>query len=344
MPQNRLLLPGILALLVLLWGAWQIYAGWGLVTLDVRDAPLGKVLASITRQGSIEIAANLDPATPVTIKVKRVPPVEALDIVAVRTDASWRLAYLGAPDKAAINAALADFRAGGEAAGWTSYGAGGFTLVAPQSGAALDLRRVQWTPAEPGGLPALLEEAAQKTGVLLAAPADWKPSVSAPSAGPISEAAPRLFRDAGGVAREVFLLRARPARDDGDWDGGGRGGPWIGRSPEGAERGGGWMRALGDAQQTQERVEAQIALLPKAEQPKAREDFKMMREFWQSVRDLPEDQRRAKAQEFFNRPEVAERMDERRMAREAKMTPKQRLERAQRYLERKASMKKSGQP
>ena len=69
----------------------------------------------------------------------------------------------------------------------------------------------------------------------------------------------------------------------------------------------------------------------------------MMREFWQSVRELPDEERRAKAQEFFNRPEVAERMDERRMAREAKMAPKQRLERAQRYLERKAAMKKSGQ-
>jgi hypothetical protein len=104
------------------------------------------------------------------------------------------------------------------------------------------------------------------------------------------------------------------------------------------------MRALGDGKRTEERVEAQIALLPEEERPKARDDFKMMREFWQSVRDLPEEQRRAKAQEFFNRPEVAERMDERRMAREAKMTPKQRVERAQRYLERKAAMKKSGQP
>jgi hypothetical protein len=344
MPQNRLFLPGVLALLVLLWGAWQIYAGWGLVTLDVRDTPLGKVLSSISRQGGIDIATNVDPATPVTIKVKRVPPVEALDIVAVRTDAAWRLAYLGAPDQAAINAALADFRAGTEAPGWTSYGAGGFNLVTPQSGAAMDLRRVAWTPAEPGGLPALLEEAAQKTGVLLAAPSDWKPSVGAPPAGPIAKAAPRLFRDAGGVSREIFLLRARPSTDDDDMGGGGRGGPWIGSSPEGTQRGGGWMRALGNAQRTEERVEAQIALLPKNEQPKAREDFKMMREFWQSVRDLPDDQRRAKAQEFFNRPEVAERIDERRMAREAKMTPQQRLERAQRYLERKAAMKKSGQP
>jgi hypothetical protein len=341
---RRFLSMGLLALFAAGWVAWNIYAGWGLVTLDVRNEPVAKVLASISRQGGIDIASNLDPSTPVTLQVKRVPPVEALDIVAVRTDASWRLAYLGAPDDQSIDAALTAFRAGSEAAGWSSYGGGGFAMVEPQSGAALDLRRVIWTPSEPGGLPALLEEAAQKTGVLLAAPTDWKPSASAPPAGPITKTALRLFRDAGGVSREVFLLRARPSRDDGDWDSGGRGGSWIGSGTGNGERGGGWMRALGDGKRTEERVEAQIALLPKSEQEKARVDASLMRQFWQEVRDLPEDQRRAKAQEFFNRPEVAERMDERRMAREAKMTPKQRVERAQRYLERKAAMKKSGQP
>jgi hypothetical protein len=335
---RRFLSMGLLALLAAGWVAWTIYAGWGLVTLDVRNEPVAKVISSISRQGGIDIASNLDPSTPVTLKVKRVPPVEALDIVAVRTDASWRLAYLGAPDEKSIDAALTAFRAGSEAAGWSSYGGGGFAMVEPQSGAALDLRRVIWTPSEPGGLPALLEEAAQKTGVLLAAPTDWKPSVSAPPAGPIAKTALRLFRDAGGVSREVFLLRARPSRDDGDWDSGGRGGSWIGSGT-----GGGWMRALGDGKRTEERVEAQIALLPKSEQEKARVDASLMRKFWQEVRDLPEDQRRAKAQEFFNRPEVAERMDERRMAREAKMTPQQRIERAQRYLERKAQMKNEGQ-
>lgn len=335
---------GLLAVVATAWIAWQIYSGWGLVTLDVRDQPLAKVLASISRQGGIEVASNLDPSTPVTLKVKRVPPVEALDVVAVRTEASWRLACLGASDDAKIEAALAAFRAGSETPGWTSYGAGNFNLVAPQSGAALDLRRVVWQPSEPGGLPALLEDAAEKTGVLTAAPSDWKPSVSAPKAGPVTESVARLFRDAGGVSREVFLLRRRegPGEDEGPGD---RRATWIGSgNRDSGERGaGGWMRSLGDAQRNEQRTEAQIALLPKEEQQKARDDFKMMREFWQSVRDLPEDQRRAKAQEFFNRPEVAERMDERRMAREAKMTPKQRVERAQRYLERKAQMKKEGQ-
>lgn len=348
MPQNRLVLPGLLALLFLCSAAWQIYAGWGLVTLDVRDTPLSKVLATISRQGGIDLASNLDPTTPVTLKVKRVPPVEALDLVAGRADASWRLAYLGAPDQAAINTALANFRVSGETPGWTSYGDGGFSLVEPQSGAALDLRRVNWTPSAAGELPALLEEASQKTGVFLAAPADWKPSTAAPKPGPIARTAPQLFRNAGGVAREVFLLRARPPRDDDDWGGGGRGGPWIGNAPATAsgQRGGGWMRAMGDPQQVTERVEAQIALLPQNEQEKARADFRMMREFWQSVRGLPDEERRAKAQEFFNRPEVAERMDERRLAREAKMTPQQRIDRAKRYFERRQAAKSqpSGNP
>lgn len=335
---------GSLALLATVWISWQIYAAWGLVTLDEQNAPVGKVLDSISRQGGIEIASNLDPSTPVTIQVKRVPPVEALDIVAVRTEASWRLAYLGASDDAAIKAALADFCAGGEAPGWTSYGAGNFNFVAPQSGAALDLRRIKWNPPEPGGLPALLQDAADKTGVLMAAPSDWKASVSTLPAGKtIAESVSSLFRNAGGVSREVFLLRGRegPAEDEEPGD---RRAVWIGSSNQaGSERGGGgWMRTLGDAQRNNERVEAQIALLPEEEQEKARDDFKMMSEFWQSVRDLPEEQRRAKAQEFFNRPEVAERMEDRRLARDAKRTPAQRIERSKRYWDRKAEAKYRG--
>ena len=337
---RRLPLLGLLALLATAWVAWQIYAGWGLVTLDVRNQPVAKVLASISRQGGIDIASNVAPATLVTLKVKRVPPVEALDIVAVRTEASWRLAYLGAPDEKSIAAALAAFRSGSEAAGWSSYGGGGFTVIEPQSGAALDLRRVKWTPGASGNLHDLLKDAAQKTGVLLTAVADWNPSAAPPAAEAIAEAAPRLFRQAGGVSREVFLLRARPRGEDED---SGRGGPWIGTSPDTNEgNSGGWRRAAGDPQATAERVEAQIALLPESEQAKARDDFQIMRDFWQSVRDLPEDQRRAKAQEFFNRPEVVERMEDRRLARDAKRTPEQRIERSKRYWDRKAEAKYRG--
>lgn len=261
----------------------KIYAGWGLVTLDARDTPLSKVLDTISRQGGLDIVSNLDPTTPVTIKFKRLPPVEALDLIAARVEASWRLAYLGAPAPAAITTALDAFRSGAPTPGWTSYNGGGFSVVEPQSGAPLDLRRVNWTPSAAGELPALLEEASQKTGVFFAAPGEWKPATEIPKPGPIAQTAPQLFRHAGGATREVFLLSGRPAREGDGMGDGGRGRPWIGSTPAAAPgpRGGGWMRATGNPEQVAERIEAQIALLPPDEQDKAREDFSTMRDFWQ---------------------------------------------------------------
>ena len=100
------------------------------------------------------------------------------------------------------------------------------------------------------------------------------------------------------------------------------------------------MRGPGDSQRTEARVEAQIALLPKEEQQKARDDFQMMRDFWQSVRELPEEERRAKAREFFSRPEVAEAMETRRLSRWAKMTPDQRIQRNKNYWERKSEARR----
>jgi len=332
---TRRLLLGLGAAL-LAWGVWHIYSGWGLVTVDAENAPIEQVLDEIRRQGGIEIVSDLAPDTKVSLRVRRVPAVEALDIVAVRTGANWRLAYLGAPDAAAIKTALEGFGAGRETAGWTSHQAGGFSLVEPESGQALDLRQVRWTPSGAGKLPSLLEEGAEKTGALFAAPASWQPEVPAVAAGPVRSVAPSLFRQAGGVSREVFLLRGS-GRVEGGGEPGRRGrGAWIGAAPErerGGERGGGWM---GNPERLAERVEAQIALLPTAEQAKAREDFQTMRDFWQSVRDLPEEERRDKAREFFNRPEVQERMEDRRLARDAKLTPQQRIDRSKRYWERKA--------
>jgi hypothetical protein len=321
--------------------AWHIYSGWGLVTLHVTDAPLGKVLASINRQGGIEIITNLDPSTPVSLDVYRVPPTEALDIVSVRTESSWRAGYLGAPARNAIDAALASFRASKPADGWSAYGTGGFGGVQTQSGQALDLRLVEWKPAGGGGLHELLAEASDKTGVFLAAPADWKPTAKAPKPGPMERAAPDLFRQVGGVSREVFLLRGENRSEaspppESRW----RGGSWIGSTPRGDGPGG--SPSGRDPERIAERVEAQITLLPADEQEKARAEAAEMRTFWQSVRDLPEEERGAKAREFFNRPEMAERMEDRRLARDAKMTPTQRIERSRRYWERKVEAKKSG--
>ncbi|MEX1111659.1 MAG: hypothetical protein WEB31_07650 [Chthoniobacterales bacterium] len=320
---------------LLAWGAWHIYSGWGLVTIDADNVPLERVLGEIRRQGGIEIVSDLSPDTKVSLRVRRVPAVEALDITAVRTGANWRLAYLGAPDTAAIEAALSGFGAGRETAGWTSHQAGGFSLVEPESGRAMDLREMNWTLSGGGKLSSLLQEGAEKTGVFFAAPASWQPEVAEVPPGTVRSVATSLFRQAGGVSREVFLLRGSGERTGGEGEQGRGGrGAWIGAAPqEAGERGGGWM---GNPERLAERVEAQIALLPAPEQPKAREDFQTMREFWTAVRDLPEEERRDKAREFFNRPDVQERMEDRRLARWAKMTPDQRIERCKSYWERKS--------
>jgi len=335
MMNGKILLIGVGGAL-LAWGAWHIYSGWGLVTIDAENAPIEQVLGEIRRQGGLEIVSDLPPDTKVSLRVRRVPAVEALDITAVRTGANWRLAYLGAPDAAAIDTALAGFGAGRETAGWTSHQAGGFALVEPESGQAMDLREMQWTPSGSGKLSSLLQEGAEKTGVFFAAPASWQPEVPDVSPGTVRSVATSLFRQAGGVSREVFLLRGSGERTGGTDEPARRGrGAWIGAAPQeaGERGGGGWMR---NPERLAERVEAQIALLPAAEQPKAREDFQTMRDFWQSVRDLPEEERRAKAREFFNRPEVQERMEDRRLARDAKLTPEQRIDRSKRYWERKS--------
>jgi hypothetical protein len=342
MNKNRLLLPGIFLCLLVIWAGWQIYSGWGLVTLDFRNAPLTKVLSSISRQGGIRIESNLDPATPVSIKVRRVPPLEALDIVAVRTEASWRLVYLGAPAKEPIEAVIADFRKGGETSGWTAYGGGGMGMMDWAGDAVLDFRRVRWNPSGTGDLREMLDEVSQKTGVMVAVPSDWNPAVRAPKPGALADAARALFKNAGGVSQEVFLLRRQLRRDDGAETGEvAQGGSWIGRSS---------MRPQPGQEQTPrrsvapeiiaERMEAQIALLPMAEQEQSRAYYQANRHFWQEIRSLPEDQRRNKIDEMMSRPEVVERMEDRRIAREAKMTPEQRINRSKRYWDRKMAAKK----
>ena len=343
MKHPRHSLPVILVTLVVGWVGWYIYSGWGLVTLRVENAPVGKVLASISKQGGIEIVSNLDPSATVSLDVKRVPPVEALDIVAIRTDSSWRLAYLGAPDRGAIETVLGSFRTSGDTSGWSSHGRMGFTMFSPASGEAVDLRNIRWEPSDEGELHALLEDAGSKTGVLLAAPSDWHPNLSAPKPGPIAKAAPALFSAAGGVSREVFLVRGSPARDGQDEP--------AGRMARRREldrrrtrrrpppREGGFGRGMGNPERMAARAEAQIALLPKEEQAKAREELDAMRKIWLELRDLPEDERRAKMQEILDRPEVAERMEQRQLARDSKMSPDQRIQRSKSYWERKNNAK-----
>ncbi|MCE0482875.1 MAG: hypothetical protein LV479_01400 [Methylacidiphilales bacterium] len=60
------------------------YWNWGLITVHVNDAPLGKVIKSIEWQGWVNIYTNLDPSSKVSMDVDHVPLAEAMEMLAAR--------------------------------------------------------------------------------------------------------------------------------------------------------------------------------------------------------------------------------------------------------------------
>ncbi len=119
-PKRLYFLAGLaLLLLGILIARW--IAGWGLVTIHVVNAPVGKVISSIAHQGHVRIESSLDPTKLVSMDVDQVTPVVAIDILATRTDASWRVAYLVAPTKAALTAAMTSLCGSGTIDDWITY-------------------------------------------------------------------------------------------------------------------------------------------------------------------------------------------------------------------------------
>ncbi|MEI6339335.1 MAG: hypothetical protein WCQ57_12255 [Verrucomicrobiota bacterium] len=322
---------------------WRWMSGWGLVTITVTNAPISKVIKSIERQGGVRIVTNADPSMPVTLYLKRVPVYEAMDSLAIRADGDIRLAYIAAPEKKQITDVLAAFTTGTNPGGWAvvSAGFGGFNGPTTTGDSRPDPRQIEWKISDVSdrSLQAVFQQGAQKTGALFATPQTWNPVLGKlPSAGRTGKVTSRIVKTANGQFEELFLLTVRPPRPEGDRTAGELGQQrWEGSqtvfTPQRGNREGmnpEWMA---------ERIQSEIALLPADERPEAQNQFDEMRKFWDSVRKLPEDERRAKVDEMMNNPEVQARMDERMAARDSKRTPAQREQRMKRYIERKQEMK-----
>ncbi len=341
-----LLLAGVAALLAVVM-IWKWVAGWGLVTVNVHDAPLAGVIKSIERQGGVKISTNADPATPVTMLVEKARAHEAIDTLAIAIDGDARLAYVAAPGDRQIKDVLDAFARGANPGGWTVFsggfggrgggggrdqGGGGFGGWAPAGDTLTDPRVIVWTPSdtEDKSLQAILSQGSQKTGALFAVPQDWNPVVGRlPGEGRTGKVTVSIVRSAKGSVRELFLLTVQPPRpqtagNDGEFT------RTVFTPQRGGQRNPEWMA---------ERAKAQIAALPEDQRADARKQMDEMRAFWESVRNLPEEERRAKMEEMMSRPEVRERMEERMNARDAKSPPQKREDRMRRYLDRKEQMK-----
>ncbi len=315
--------------------AWRWWSERGLVTLAFTNAPLSKVIKSIERQGRVEIATNADPAVLVTIRLHRAPLYEAIDTLAARINANAKLAYIAAPTREQIQSALRAFSSGADPGDWMVFSAPWGGRLGAGELPAVDPRRIEWRIAQTTDrdLHTLLDEGAQKTGVVFAVPVGWNPLLTKlPSAGEVGEVTTKLIRTAKGTAKELFLLTVHPRRDD------------QRRQVEATER----PRTLFSAPPRRqppnptwvvERAQATIALLPREQQEVARREFNEMRAFWESIRQLPEPERRAKIEEHLTRPEIEARMEEQAAARDARRTPEQREQRYRNYIRRKEQIK-----
>lgn len=324
-------LGGLLVLVLVGAGYW--ISGWGTITLRAHEMPLAKVLRSVERQGGVKIATNADPQTPVTLEVRRAPVFDVMDTLAVRLEGRVQLAQIAAPDRQAIAEVLEVFRHNGEAGGWKVFSAGFGGRFLPPAGLVPDPRAVEWkaTAMEEAHLQSFFDQGAQKTGALFVLPEDWNPPVAhPPRSGPVGRVVSALTRSAGGESEEVVLLTVRPRKEIAE------GAPRRPSTVFSAPR----RRQASHPEWAQERMAAQIATLPADQQAGAQQRNDEMRAFWQGLRGLSREERRAKIAEWMNNPEVREQMEEYRAARDAKRTPEQRERRMKRYLERKEAMKK----
>lgn len=96
------------------------------------------------------------------------------------------------------------------------------------------------------------------------------------------------------------------------------------------------MREMPDPTVVARRVEQQIAALPPSEQPAARAEWEKERAFWEEIRQLTPEQRRARMQERMDDPAVQEKVENAQANRDAKTPPEKRRDRYRSYLNRKA--------
>ncbi|TXI89229.1 MAG: hypothetical protein E6Q40_02590 [Cupriavidus sp.] len=231
---------------------------------------------------------------------------------------------------------------GGPGGGNFAGGFGGPGGMGGLTDGLIDPRLVMWkfSVEEDKSLQAALYQGSVKTGALFASPVDWNPVLaSLPANARVTDMARAIAKASKGKVEEVFLVYIRPdAPPGGDEEGGKRGrGPVTIFSPA---PGGPVGPARPFRQEWMaERTENQIALLPPDQKAQVQKDMEEMRAFRESLRGLSDDERRAKMEEFFNRADVQERMDERASQRESQSSPQQREARYRNYVQRREAAK-----
>jgi len=216
-PKLLLSLVGILALI---WIGLWIAQGWGTITLVFDKKPLSSVLRSFTSQSKLKIITDIDLNTPITIKVRRVPVVEALEAIQAAAESRGRLAFLIAPDRSGLQNLISLMPRPGNQSGIKSLEYRMPFLFVPGTEELpqwRDPRDQVWTPSEQTkkDLLSLVEDAAQKTDIRILFSESWNPTVTKSlSSGPLRTSLPSLAKSSGGTGELVYLLPGQRTQNE----------------------------------------------------------------------------------------------------------------------------------
>ncbi len=295
-------------ILTLLLAARLFFSSHDRVTLDVEKMPLGELVKKIEAQTRISIVTNADPATPVTVKFRRVPLVRALNAVASLIGASPSyLAYYFAASKSEIDSEISrfesEFHTGFSDNGpWKAY-----FLPVPQPPASPERGGVPppphamaWrTPGAEPNLQAFLQKAAARQSVCFQFPDNFNPSIkTVPEKGTIRKAADKIATLINGAFQESYVLRMTPQMPPEEGQ--------ANRPPEDFPRwaeqpSGSLMQYL--REEVNQRMEEHAASLPAGEAAKARKVAKKMSDFRDKMETLPEEMRQQAHAEFLQDPD-----------------------------------------
>ena len=307
---------------------YHVWADWGLVTIHAKQEPLGKVIASMERQGHAKIQTDLAGDTPVTMDVVKTPLTDALETLSVVTESRWRLLYFVAGDKSTLKSGELAWFGGQRPDGWkmVSLSMGGNMMAALEDDDATaippDPRTDVWTPktAAPAPLQTFFLDAATLTNASFAFPGDWNPTVkSTPPSGTVEHVIPKLVSAAGGRQDELFFLGKQ-----------GRRGP---RNDAGNGATGGDFHF--DPELFAAHMQAEINRLPADERGTAQANFNTERAFRESLRDMTDEQRRQAWQQHLQDPQVQQQIANMMDGRDGRMNHDQRMQHFQNMVNHK---------
>lgn len=298
---KRLIL--VIISLILLIGNIVLYHYWSrkgqVITISADNMLLAQVIAQIEKKADIEVITNADPATPITLHVKKMPVVKVLKQLAGIIDAYLYLSYKLAADAQTIDEHVKAFESSEDHADeWVSYYLPPPDLptifTSEEEDVAWHLRPWSMPDSPASSLQKLLRQASASNAACFEIPRLFDAQCDViPHSGTLEGAVAKIAKSAGAAARQIYVLRVEPVAPN-----------QIGeireqrQMPSGPQAPPRW--AVRPDRDTMERhkqtvmdsIRAHIKKLNHEQAAEAAKTFELLQKIRDTMEDLPEEERK----------------------------------------------------